>query len=102
MKFSSAIVEVQHKSVRDFIDSEEMSRPRDPRTCPECAKRMNHESAYQASPKHGHLMMVERIFEKLMSASFRDKFIIIGGFDQTKADAGLVFSLQKGRNLTLF
>ena len=101
VKFSSAVVDVQHQSVRDFINSEEMSQPRDPRICSECAKRMNHESAYQASPKNGHLIMVERIFEKLMSASFRDKFIIIGSFDQTKADAGLVFSPPKGQDFDM-
>lgn len=102
VNFSSAIVDVQHKFVRDFINSEEMSQPQDPRIFLECAKRMNHESACQAFPKNGHLIMVDRIFEKLMSASFRDKFIIIGSFDQTTTDAGLVFSPQKGRILASY
>lgn len=58
LKISSAVVDVQHRSVRDLIDREEMSQPRDPRIFLECAKRMNHESAYQASPNNGHLIMV--------------------------------------------
>ena len=67
LKFSSNIIEVQHQSVRDFINSEG-SLLRNSRVCPECVKRMNQDSIYHAAPKHGHLIMVERIFEKLMSS----------------------------------
>ena len=87
LKFSSTVVDLQHKSVRDFVCDEEMSQARDPRTCPECIKRINQESTYQASPKHGHLIMVERIFDKLMSPSFQRKFIDVGGIDQSGDDA---------------
>ena len=92
LKFSSDIVEVQHQSVRDFINSVEGSLLRDSRICPECVKRMNQDSIYQAAPKHGHLMMVESIFQKLMSPSFQEKFIIkgFGKINKDKADAALV------------
>ncbi|KAM0805820.1 hypothetical protein BDR22DRAFT_187859 [Usnea florida] len=87
LKFSSTgIIEVQHQSVRDFINSEG-SLLRDPRICPECVKRMNRDSIYQAAPKHGHLMMVERIFEKLVSPSFQNKFILKGFLENSKDKA---------------
>ena len=48
---------------------------------------MNQDSIYQAAPKHGHLMMVERIFGKLMSPSFQNKFIIKGFQEGSKDKA---------------
>ena len=86
LKFSSAVVSIQHRSVRDFLKSQERSLPHHPNICPECAQRMNQESTYQASPKHGHLIMVENIFRKLMSPSFQDKFIIIKEVGTDRAD----------------
>ena len=88
LKFSADIIEVQHQSVRDFVNSEGESLLRGSRICPECG-RMNQDSIYQAAPKHGHLMMVESIFQKLMSPSFQDKFIIksFGENSKNKADA---------------
>ena len=87
LKFSPDIIEVQHQSVRDFINSEEGFLLRDPKICPECVKRMDQDSIYQATPKHGHLIMVERIFQKLMSPSFQDKFIIKGSGENSKDKA---------------
>ncbi|KAF6236319.1 hypothetical protein HO173_005572 [Letharia columbiana] len=72
LKFSSAVVDIQHRSVRDFISSEEKSLAQDPRICPDCAERMNQVSTYQASPKHGHLIVAKNFFRKLMSRSFQD------------------------------
>ena len=95
LKFSSTVVDVQHQSVRDFIHSEGKSLPRDPRTCPECIKRMDQDSVYQASPKHGHLIMVENIFRKLMSPLFQDKFILIKGFEKNEIDAASATSSPK-------
>ncbi len=95
LKFSSTVVDVQHKSVRDFIHSEENPLPLDPGTCPECVKRMNQDSIYQASPKHGHLIIVENIFRKLRSPSFQDKFIIIKGFRTDRVDAASATSSTK-------
>ena len=86
LKFSSDIIEVQHQSVRDFINSEEESLPRDSRICPECVKRMLQDSIYQAAPKHGHLAMVESIFQKLMSPSFQEKFILIKNSEENTKD----------------
>ena len=99
LKFSSAVVDIQHKSVRDFVHSEEKSLPRDPRICPECIKRLNQDSTYQASPKYGHLIMVENIFRKLMSPSFQNKFIIIRGFERDMAEAALATSSPGTRNI---
>ena len=84
LKFSSDIVEVQHQSVRDFINSEG-SLLRVPRICPECIKRVKQDLIYQAAPKHGHLMIVESIFQKLKSPSFQAKFII-KGFEENSKD----------------
>ena len=86
LNFSSDIIEVQHQSVRDFINSEG-SLLRDSRICPECVKRMNQDSIYQAAPKHGHLMVVENIFQKLKSPSFEAKFIIKGFGENSKDKA---------------
>ena len=86
LKFSSDIIEVQHQSVRDLINSEG-SLLRDSRICPECVKRMNQDSIYQAAPKHGHLMIVESIFQKLKSPSFQAKFILKGFGENSKDKA---------------
>lgn len=99
LKFSSAAVHIQHQSVRDFVDSEERPQPRDSGMCPACSKRMDQESAYQASQKYGHFKMARRIFKKLMSPSFQDQFIMIRGFDQSTTDTGLVFLFPKRRNI---
>ena len=98
LKFSSDIIEVQHQSVRDFINSEEGSLYRDSRICPECVKRMNQDPIYQAAPKHGHLMMVESIFQKLMSPSFQEKFIIIKRFGPRvqRSDTSLIDQFNGG------
>ena len=56
---------------------------------------MNQDSIYQASPKHGHLIMVENIFRKLRSPSFQDKFIIIKGFRKDRVDAASATSSPK-------
>lgn len=103
LKFSLAIVDVQHQSVRDFINSEERSLPQDSRICPECVKRMNRDSTYQASPKYGHLIMVENLFRKLMSPLFQDNFIIIKGLEKYRADAASATSSpERKRSDTLF
>ena len=87
LKFSSDIIEVQHQSVKDLINSEEESLRRDSRICPECVKRMNQDSINGATPKHGHLMMLESIFQKLMSPSFQAKFIPRGFGENCKDEA---------------
>ena len=51
LKSSSAVVDIQHRSVRGFISSEEKWPAQDPRICPDCAERMNQVSTYQACPK---------------------------------------------------
>ncbi|KAF6218224.1 hypothetical protein HO133_006185 [Letharia lupina] len=87
LKFSSAVVDIQHKSVRDFISSEEKWLAQDPRICSDCTERMNQVSTYQAFPKHEHLIMAKYIFRKLMPRSFQDKFITIKGFEKDKLNA---------------
>lgn len=71
LKFSSAVVDVQYISVRDFIHSEEKLLPQDPRICPECVKRMNQDLFFQASPKHGHLVKVGKKFGSLCPIYFK-------------------------------
>ena len=99
LKFSATVVDIQHKSVRDFVHSEEKLLPRDPRICPECIKRLNQDSTYQASPKYGHFTMVENIFRKLKSSSFQKKFIFFRGFERDMAEAALATSSPGTQNL---
>lgn len=80
LKFDSNIIGLQHNSVRDFIAADEKQMGRQNTRCPECADRFKQTSTYQASPKYGHLLMVENLLRKLNSPSFQKKFILIEGF----------------------
>lgn len=95
LKFSSGFVDIQHKSVRDFVDSEKKPIALDSRVCPECLKRMNQDSTYQASPQYGHLIMVKNLFRKLMSPSFQENFIIIKSCQKHRVDAMSMNPLAK-------
>lgn len=76
LKFDSNIIGLQHNSVRDFIIADEKHMPQSWSTrCPECAVRFSQTSTHEASPKYGHLLMVENMFRKLNSSSFQKKFI---------------------------
>lgn len=82
------VVELQHESVRDFVKQEakDMLRKRTV-LCIECMKRLSQDSTFKAAPKHGHLLMAERILRNLNSSTFQKQYILIpDGFNEAKSE----------------
>lgn len=76
LKFNGNIVELDHKSVRDFVLDDERLARRQTLRCSECEERVANSSVFQAGNKHGHLLMVQMILRHLNSPSFQKKYIL--------------------------
>lgn len=76
LKFgNSNRIEIQHNSVRDYIQEDEKFHVSLSTFCSECRKRHDELLTFESGEKYGHLLMVEHAIRALNSRIFQKMFV---------------------------